>query len=184
MLFVRLSAGADCMFYREAPEIAWRQRLVILQQLQYNQCVCVCAHVCARASMCVCACDGWCVMGSGISVSLCICLSHGSVVSLPMATSGLTMTGTFFLLCCWCSTSPYTKTHTHTTSHNLHCSVADWQGLKCVCSLGFQALFSPNCRPVTVTLCLCLSFISNFSLNRHYRSLFVIEFTFACRWKQ
>lgn len=33
-------------------------------------------------------------MGSGISVSLCICLSHGSVVSSPMATSGLTMTET------------------------------------------------------------------------------------------
>lgn len=64
--------------------------------------VCVCAAcppVCVRV---------WYVMGSGISVSLCICLSHGCVISLPMATSGLTMTKTSL-----CFTAGAIQAHTY-----------------------------------------------------------------------
>ncbi len=137
-------------------------------------------------------------MGSGISVSLCICLSHGSVVSSPMATSGLTMTD-FSLCCCWCSTSTYTNIHTHNCAQlemgvGDHWSVLyDMAGRLCRYYLWkpvffhvFKPVFSQNCRH-DLEFCiqpsylvhlffLFLLFVRNFTVNCHHRYNTIVHF--------
>lgn len=106
--------------------IRWILKTNSRDRLEAQSCY-TAVHTVRTGSVCVCTRDG-----SGISVSLYICLSHGSVVSSPTANRSLTMTKTPL---CFTADAVHARTlQTHTYTHTMPAGRAGIPGRKfCLC---------------------------------------------------